>query len=46
MSDYDAKNVINASTEQETVAINPYETDPLVNMYCSFDFGERINCLG
>ena len=26
--------------------INPYETDPLVNMYCSFDYGERINCLG
>ena len=26
--------------------INPYETDPLINMYCSFDFGERINCLG
>jgi len=26
--------------------VNPYETDPLVNMYCLFDFGERINCLG
>jgi len=31
---------------QGHTAINPYETDPLVNMYCTFDFGERVNCMG
>lgn len=49
MSDHDPKNVVQISGACSTLAhgeINPYETDPLVNMYCSFDYGERINCLG
>lgn len=45
MSDHDPKNVVQNSVDISS-AVNPYETDPLVNMYCSFDFGERINCLG
>lgn len=38
--------MIEQTTLSDQSWINPYETDPLVNMYCSFDFGERINCLG
>lgn len=46
-SDHDPKNVVTqSSASAEAMLVNPYETDPLVNMYCSFDFGERINCLG
>ena len=45
MQDHDPKNVI-SSGKEETSVVNPYETDPLVNMYCSFDFGDRINVLG
>ena len=44
ITDYDAKNVVNS--EQASTALNPYESDPLVNQYCAFNFGERINSLG
>ena len=44
ITDHDQKNVVNS--EQSNLAVNPYETDPLVNQYCAFNFGERINCLG
>jgi hypothetical protein len=46
MSDNDKMNMVSTSKSDTTALVNPYETDPLVNMYCSFDFGDRINCLG
>lgn len=47
MRDHEDRNVVTqSSATAEQMQINPYETDPLINMYCSFDFGERINCLG
>lgn len=47
VADHEPKNVVTqSSASEEQMQVNPYETDPLVNMYCSFDFGERINCLG
>ncbi len=46
-TDHDPVNVVTqSSASAEAMLINPYETDPLVNMYCLFDFAERINCLG
>jgi SAM-dependent methyltransferase len=49
-SEHDPTNIVPRPGQSLTTIgsgeINPYETDPLVNMYCSFDYGERINCLG
>jgi hypothetical protein len=47
MRDHEPTNVVTQShTSSRTMLVNPYETDPLVNMYCNFDYGDRVNCLG
>jgi hypothetical protein len=43
MTEYDEKNIC---LTQDVSLLNPYESDPLVNMYCNFDYGERINFFG